>query len=78
MRQKTVLAVVVAILVAAAPIALAQEDAPDKAARFGHGRCSPTGIWYGGSVVDDTGVFFKWLLNVTPNFGGRFIIFVII
>lgn len=72
MRRNAVLAIMVAILVAAVPAAVAQEEGPDKMS--GRGRCSPTGIWYGGSVVDDTGEFFKWLINVTPNFGGRFII----
>jgi len=34
--------------------------------------CSPAGVWYGGAELDEAGLFFKWILNVTPQRGGGY------
>ena len=72
MRQKNVMVLMIlaTILTAAEPAALAQDEAPDK--KFGRQECSSEGIWYGGADLDDEGLFFKWILNVTPQRGSGY------
>jgi len=70
MRKMCVWAVAMLILIAAVPATFAQEETTgEKKCRK---KCSPEGVWYGGSVIDDQGVFFKWLMKVTPGPNGTY------
>ena len=72
MKKNLVISLLVGILVLAVPNALAED--PEELEKARCGKCSPAGIFYGGAELDEEGLFFKWILNVTPEKNGRYLI----
>ena len=64
------LTAIVAILIAAVPATFAQDEATKE--ERGRKRCSPAGVWYGGSVDEDIGLTFSWIMTVTPAEKGTY------
>jgi hypothetical protein len=66
-RMMSVGAVFVILLLCGGPVA-AQGPEEEKADCVR--KCTPEGIWYGGAELDEDGLYFKWILNITRKHHG--------
>ena len=70
MKRMHVMVAFCVILLAIGTNAMA--EGPDHETKSHSSMCSPAGIFYGGADLDDAGLYFKWILNVTPQRGGGY------
>jgi hypothetical protein len=66
-RMKKTIAIVAAFVILLGTGASVMAGSPEDESKRRCSKCSPAGIWYGGADLDDDGLYFKWILNVTPQ-----------